>query len=271
MKTSSANPRWVSLILFVLVLSFYLYTLLPSLAWVDGMKHQQEVISGQSLTLAEFPDSLFASDPFPFARLGVAAWDHPLYVIVGHTIIQLLPGVDSLWLVNLFSAVSGAATIAVFFRLCHVHTQSLAASLVASLFLAVSHTYWFHAVTPETYQPFSFLLLSSVYLFDKHERTGQKSALIASLFVLGLAGSIHLLTFFAFPSAALYFLISGRLRRPGDIHPRRLVAPGLAFLAGFSVYLIQLFRMLRTFPIAMVMGPVAGSFFVRDALVTTTL
>ncbi|MBI3761429.1 MAG: hypothetical protein HY260_06140 [Chloroflexi bacterium] len=29
--------------------------------------------------------------------------------------------------------------------------------------------------------------------------------------------------------------------------------------------------MLRTFPIAMVIGPVAGSFFVRDALVTTTL
>ncbi|HEC22737.1 MAG TPA: hypothetical protein ENI95_07455, partial [Chloroflexi bacterium] len=83
----SGGTYRVSLILFALVLGFYLYTLQPSLSWGDGTRLQREVITGESFILAELVDVQFAPDPFPFAKLGVAAWDHPLYVILGHSLV----------------------------------------------------------------------------------------------------------------------------------------------------------------------------------------
>jgi hypothetical protein len=267
----AAKTRLVALGLFTLVLAFYLYTLQPSLSWGDGTRLQREAISSESFILAELVDVEFAPDPFPFARLGVAAWDHPLYVIVGHLLVRALPGVDALWLVNLLSAVFGAATIAVLFWLCYANTYSLLASLFAALSLTVSHTFWFHAATPEVYTLFTFLLLLSLQLYDRYERTGRRFALVASFFVLGLGASNHVLTFFAGPAAVLYYLLSGGFKRETGLKLRWLWLPGLAFLAGFSPYLIQFARMLRTFPVSQVMGPVVGSTFLRGLMGTTPL
>ena len=71
----------ITALIFISVLGFYFYTLQPSLAWGDGMKVQLETITGESFIQSVLPDDLFANDPFPFAKVGIAAWDHPLYVI----------------------------------------------------------------------------------------------------------------------------------------------------------------------------------------------
>lgn len=117
----------------------------------DGTKLQSEAVSGESFVLAEMSPDEFSPDPYIFARVGVAAWDHPLYIVGGYLLVKTLPSVDPLWLVNLISAIFGAASVALVFQLCFQLTRSYRASLYASFSLAVSHTFWWHSSTPEVY------------------------------------------------------------------------------------------------------------------------
>lgn len=254
--------RGMTLLVFILTAIFYIYTLLPSLAWGDGSKLQSEAISGESFVLAEMKAGEFSPDPYIFAKVGVAAWDHPLYIITGHLLVETFPHVDPLWLVNLVSAVFGAASVTLVFLLCYQFTGSLLASGYAGLSLAVSHTFWWHSSTPEVYTLFTFLLLVSIYFFDQFERTGRQGLLTGSAFFLGLAASDHILAFLAIPALVLYHLFSNGVRPLRPVNIRQIVYPSLGFLTGFSIYLIQFIRMFRNFHLRDLMGPVVGSTFI---------
>ncbi|MEW6406566.1 MAG: DUF2723 domain-containing protein, partial [Chloroflexota bacterium] len=263
------TKRLVPLLIFALTLIFYSFTLMPSLSWGDGTKLQGDAIMGESFILAEMPASEFRPDPYPFAKVGVAAWDHPLYIMLGHTLVRALPFVDSLWLVNFISAVFGAAAVMLVFILCQSYTGSILASGYASFSLAVSHTFWWNSSTPEVYTIFVFLLLMSLYLFEHYERTSHHASLFLSGFFLGLAASDHLLAFLAFPALALYFVLSKVYRRFSFSGPRELALPGLGFLAGFLIYIIQFLRVSRSIPVDQIMGPVVGSTFLSQLLKLT--
>ncbi len=258
------NKKLTALLVFVLTAIFYIYTLLPSLAWGDGAKLQSEAISGESFTLAEMNPDEFSSDPFIFSKVGVAAWDHPLYIILGHGLVQALPFVDSLWLVNLISALFGAASVVLVFLISYRFTMSLLASGYAGFSLAVSHTFWWHSSTPEVYTLFVFLLLVSFYFFDKFERTERYIFLFYCAFFLGLAASNHILAFLAVPALGLHFLFARSYRnfRLSDL--RKLTFPILGFFPGFSIYIIQFFRMSTDFSLNEIMGPVVGSTFLSQ-------
>ncbi len=255
--------------LFALTTGFYLFTLQPSLAWGDGTKLQLEAITGESFFLSALPGNPFAHDPYPFAKLGVAAWDHPLYVMLGHTVVRLVPGMHTPWLVNLLSAVFGAGALGVLFLISLEYTRSLPAALLAALAVGVSHTFWFHSVTPEVYTLFAFLLLLSLYLFGRYEATGRFAPLVFSLFCFGLAAANHLLALLAVPAFALYWSWTARPRRSLALTPPRLALLAMAFLAGYAPFLFQLIRMLRVFTIAETLGPVIGSVFLQELLSTT--
>jgi len=252
------------LLVFVLTTIFYIYTLLPSLAWGDGVKLQSEAIAGESFVIAEMPPSEFSADPFIFAKVGVAAWDHPLYIMLGHLLVKALPFIDALWLVNFISALFGAASVTLVFVLCYRFTESTLASGYAAFSLAVSHTFWWHSSTPEVYTLFVFLLLMSFTFFDQFERKGKYADLTYSGFFLGLAASTHLLAFLAIPALGLYFLLSKSYRRFNSLKVRTLLCPLIGFLAGFSIYIIQFARMLRNFPLDEIMGPVVGTTFLSQ-------
>ncbi len=255
-----------SVLCFLLSLLFYMLTLQPSLAWGDGIRLQREVITAESYIFAEMVDTPFAADPYPFARLGVAAWDHPLYVMLGHTLVRAMPGSRSLWLVNLISALFAAGTISLLYLLVVRHTRSHAASLLAAAALAVSHTFWWHAVTPEVYTLFTFLLLLAVYLLDSYEINGRFPALLAAAFVLGLGISNHLLAGLALLALPLYLLLAHRSPRSYIRRPVQLLWLLLAFLAGLLPYLVQFLRLLRTFPFREILGPAAGATFLQGSL-----
>lgn len=262
----------VSIGIFVAVLSFYLYTMQPSLAWGDGAKLQLEAVSGESFIFSDFPDEMFAHDPYPFAKLGVAAWDHPLYVVIGHSLVNLLPGVHALWLVNLLSAVFGAAAVLVFFRLLFEGTGHLWAAISAATMLAVSHTFWWHSSTPEVYTLFAFLLLMTIYFYAHFERSEDFRYLIASAFVLGLSTANHIMSFLAVPAIVFYWWLNRRQVTSQTLRQmslRRVLYLTIAFLAGISLLLIQAIRMLRVFPLSEIMGPVVGSVFISQLLSTS--
>ena len=255
------------------MLAFYILTLQPSLAWGDGGRLQQEVVTAESFILAEIAGPAlseveqvdFADDPLPFARLGVAAWDHPLYVMLGHTLLRALPAVYNLWLVNFISALFGAGAISLLFLLCARHTQSNSASLLAALALAVSHTFWWHAVTPEVYTLFAFLLLLAIYCFDTYEQNGRFIYLFASALALGLGIANHLLAGLAIPALILYLLLARKRRRDFPLKAVQIVWLIIGFLLGFAPYLLQLLRLLRTFSLAEVMGTAVGSTFLQGS------
>jgi hypothetical protein len=202
------DNRLNTFLVFILTTIFYIYTLLPSLAWGDGVKLQSEAIAGESFVIAEMTSDEFSPDPFIFSKVGVAAWDHPLYIVLGHLLVKAFPFIDSLWLVNLISAIFGAASVALLFLISYRFTHSLLASCYASFSLAVSHTFWWHSSTPEVYTLFVFLLLVSFTLFDQFEKTDRSIFLVSSAFFLGLAASSHILAFLAFPAVGLYYLLS---------------------------------------------------------------
>lgn len=258
------NKKLISFTIFTLTFIFYLFTLLPSLAWGDGVKLQSEAVAGESFVLAEMPPDEFTPDPYPFAKVGVAAWDHPLYIVAGHMLVRALPFVDPLWLINLISAIFGAASVTLLFLLIYCYTESMFASWYASLSLAVSHTFWWHSSTPEVYTLFVFLLLLSLYFFEKFESAGKQKYLIFSAFVLGLAASTHILAFLAFPAIGLYYLFSRKYRDFHISQSKQLILPALGFLFGFSLYLVQFVRMSSNFPLDKIMGPVVGSTFLTQ-------
>jgi hypothetical protein len=259
----------LAFIILLLVFAFYSFTLQPSLSWGDGTRLQREAITGESFILAEMVNVEFAPDPLPLAKVGVAAWDHPLYIALGHALVQLFPSIDSLWLVNIISALFGAASIALLYLLCYSNTRSMVAALIGAFSLAVSHTFWWHSVTPEVYTLFSFLLLLSLFFFDKYQRGHLLNNLLIGSFILGLAVSDHLLALLALPSILLYYLFSMKTRQHYVIRYKPFLMAGLAFLAGFSFYAIQFIRMLRTFPLSEIMGPVVGTPFLNSLIATT--
>lgn len=269
------KPSRLAIALFLSSLLFYTITLQPSLAWGDGIRLQREAITAESFIFAEMVDVTFAPDPWPFARLGVAAWDHPLYVIIGHLLVQSLPALDALWLVNVVSALFGAATVTLLFTWCYRRLNSLLAALFAACALGVSHTFWWHAVTPEVYTLFTCLLLATILLYERYEETSRSRYLHGAAFTLGLGAANHLLALLVLGAWVLIRL--GQWRSAGweigdwrsHINLQSLISSLFYFLLGFSPYLIQLLRLLRTFPLSEVLGPAVGATFLQGSLALT--
>lgn len=253
----------IAALVFLLTTSFYVFTLSPSLAWGDGVKLQTEAITGESFVLAEMPAQNFSSDPYPFSKVGVAAWDHPLYIVLGYFLVNTFPFVNSLWLVNLVSALFGAASVTCVFLIAHRLTNSMAASSYAAFALAVSHTFWWHSSTPEVYTLFTFLLLVSYIFFDRYEESKQDKFLIGGAFVLGLAASNHILAFLAAPSFILYIFISKQFPRFKNENVKKSLLILLGFLGGFLLYIIQFIRVSETLSLGKTVGPALGSTFLN--------
>ena len=268
---TTISLKALTALLFVLVLGFYLFTMQPSLAWGDGAKLQLEAITGESFIFSDFPEETFAHDPYPFAKLGVAAWDHPLYIVIGYTLTRALPGVSALWLVNLMSVTFGAGAVVLLFRLLIEGTGSLWASAGAALMLAVSHTFWWHSSTPEVYTLFAFLLLLTLYLYIRFERDDDFRFLVASAFMLGLSAANHIMSFLALPALVLYWWLDRDRKFLHKMNLQRVLILGASFFSGVLLLLVQAIRMLRIFPLSEIMGPVVGSVFINQLLSTTVL
>lgn len=249
--------------IFVSTLVFYVCTLQPSLSWGDGVRLQREAVTGESFVLTEMTSREFAHDPFPFAKLGVAAWDHPLYIVMAHSLVHATApfGANPLWMVNLLSAVFGAATIAAVFYLGARLAGSLRAAGLGALFLTVSHTFWWHAVTPEVYTLHTFLLILGLALLMRAWESGQTKLYCASAFVFGVAATNHYLTVLIAPALITTFVWHRAKVSVDPLTVRRALCISFSCLLGSSLILVQALRMLNTFTLSELAGPLVGSDF----------
>lgn len=244
--------------LLVLAFCFYVYTLSPSVSWADGARLQYEAIRGESFYMYVVGNPALEQDPTPFARLGIAAWDHPLWVMITHAFTLLSLG-DLSYRVNIVSAVFGALTVMAFFFFASDMTGSLSAAAVASVVLAVSHAFWFHAVTPEVYTLNTLLLVLVMHAAHRFVVRSRFRDLALAVFLAGVGISNHLLMLLTLPALALLAFRFRGIRR--WYYPLVLLA---ALAAGSLVYLIQATRMVRVFPLTTLATAAVGFPFASE-------
>lgn len=193
----------------------YALTCAPGVLWQDSAMFQYRVyhldVSGkQGLPLA-----------------------HPLYILLARAFCCLPLG-EFAFRVNLFSALCGAAALAFAMDLLWSVTGSRRAAFAGTTVLAVSHTFWTHAVLAEVYDLYAVGLLAELWLLERFMRRNRLAWLAAALMVNGLNLSNHLLAILHWPAYAglvVWLILRGRMRR------RQVPWLAVALLVGCAPYL----------------------------------
>jgi hypothetical protein len=160
-------------------------------------------------------------------EIGHAAESHPLYVLLGRAFAALPLGGDLAHRLNLFSALCAALAVGAMFLLCGEAGKSVFGAACASVALALSHTFWLHAVLTEVYALHLLLLLSALACLLRWDRTGRHRYLYLSALLFGAGLANHILTAWALPGVA-YFVLSGC--RGFSPHPGSRCSPPLSHL-----------------------------------------
>jgi hypothetical protein len=138
-----APRRLAPLLLFFLVLLFYVLALAPTVVWSDSAHMQRMAAQG-----------LIDRD-----GAGRPVW------FLAARLMLFLPVGDPAYRLNLLSALSAAAAVALTHHAARAAGISRRGALAAALALAVSHTFWQHAVRAEVYATFIALLALQVWLW----------------------------------------------------------------------------------------------------------
>jgi len=158
---------------------------------------------------------------------------HPLYILLAKA-FSMLPLGSIAFRVNLFSAVCGAACLGFAIDLLLSLTRSRTAAIAGTALLAVSHTFWTHAVIAEVYELYALGLLAELWLLERFFTRSQARWLILALFINGLNTSNHLLALLHAPAYAGIVIWALRDER---IRAKQLLALPTAFLLGSGPYL----------------------------------
>ena len=195
----------------------YLATLAPAVLWQDSGMFQVRVWQSDQL-----------------GQLGLAL-SHPLYIVLAKYFTSLIPG-DFAWRVNLFSAICSAGAIGLLFATIRRLSRSNWTALLTAVLLAVSHTFWTHAVIAEVYGLYALLLALEMYLFVRYCQAQSKRPawwLLALMLINGLSVSNHLLALLHLPAYGIYTLLQIRAKR---LPFRFLFLMALAWIIGAGLY-----------------------------------
>ncbi len=249
----------IGLILFGFVLLFYLATLAPSLNWADGARIQLDIMLGGSTYWYFEGATHIPTDGLPFDRLGAAAWDHPLYVMIGRLFVTL-PWGEPEYRINLMSAIAGAVAIFLLYRFGLFLTDSVWGAMAGALALTVAHTFWFHAVTTEVYTLNVTFMVGLLWLTLLWSQTFAWRYLAFFALLAGLGMANHLMLGLTVLIAVIFMLAVSVVQKEGDgyslswerwrimwqsrpIRPFLIIV--LSFLIGFAPWWIQFLRTLQ--------------------------
>ncbi len=133
--------------------------------------------------------------------LGLAL-SHPLYHIIG-IVVKQIPLGEFAYRINLISAVAAAFTIANLFLLMQIWLGNSLTALITAAALALSHTFWRHAVIAETYTLYTALFSVELLMLLQYFKKRQ----IAYLYLLGLCNGLAVANhMFAIISFACYLV-----------------------------------------------------------------
>lgn len=123
-------------------------------------------------------------------NLGIAL-SHPLYILIG-MVAKLIPVGELAWRVNMISAVFGSIAVANLFLLMRLWLGRSWPALVGAVSLAVSWTFWQHAVIAEVYTLYAAQLFTELLVLLQYVRTRRVGWLCLLGFLNGLSVANHL-------------------------------------------------------------------------------
>jgi hypothetical protein len=199
---------------FIIAGGLYVATCAPGLLWQDSGMYQYRIwhndIEG---------------------RLGLAL-SHPLYHIIGIGVKQIPLG-EFAYRINLISAIAAAFTVANLFLLIRIWLGKSLPALLTAITLAVSHTFWRHAVIAETYTLYTALFTAELLMLVQYYKKRQ----IAYLYLLGLCNGLaianHML---AVISCVCYLVFCIILLKHKHIKPKHLRNIALMWIIGAAPY-----------------------------------
>src|ERR1043166_3692315 len=200
---------------FIASLALYAITCAPGVVWQDSAVFQMRV--------AQFD---------LHSNLGLAL-AHPLYIVFCK-LFTFLPFGSQAHRVNLFSGFCAAACLAILTDVLLNITRNRLASLIAVALLAVSHTFWKHAVLAEVMTLYGLGLAAELWLVERFIARKQTAFLVMAFFANGLGASNHLLAILHLPA---YGALVSCLMVRSQLRWGTALQCAAAYLAGLSPYL----------------------------------
>jgi hypothetical protein len=201
---------WTAILVSLTALVVYVRTAAPSIVWGDSPE----------LTAAAY-------------NLGVAhPPGYPLYMLLGHLFIRLVPFGDAAFRMNLFSAVCAAAAVGVVYLVALRLVRRSGVAAAAALAFAFGRTFWGQAVLAEVYALHALWMAVVVLLALEWERKGETRWLRWAALAYGLSFTHHLMSVLLLP-ALVYLGFSSR-RRGDFLRELRWTLP--LFLAPLLLY-----------------------------------
>jgi len=185
-KVNNLKESYIAV--FLIAGALYVATCAPGLLWQDSGMYQYRIwhndIEG---------------------RLGLAL-SHPLYHIIGIGVKQIPLG-EFAHRINLISAVAAAFAIANLFLLMRIWLDKLLPALITAVCLALSHTFWRHAVIAETYTLYTALFSAELLMLLQYFKTRRTEYLYFLGLCNGLAIANHMFAVIAFACYLVYCII----------------------------------------------------------------
>jgi hypothetical protein len=164
-------------------------------------------------------------------RLGLAL-SHPLYHIIGIG-VKHIPLGEFAYRINLISAVTAAFTIANLFLLMRIWLGKSLPALLTAIVMALSHTFWRHAVIAETYTLYTALFSAELLMLLQYFKKRQVVYLYLLGLCNGLAAANHMFAIIAFACYLVFCIILLKRKHIKLRHFRNIV---LLWIAGAAPY-----------------------------------
>lgn len=185
--------------------------------------------------LFTMPASVYTGDS---GEIATAVWSwgvahptgFPTYIILAKLFSYLLPCFEFAYRLNIFSALTGAATIGIVFFIFQKLKINYWASVAAALSLAFGFSFWNHATLIETYGITAFFFSLEILFLLLFFETGKYRYGYFMAVAGGLGAGAHL-TFFLFAPFALIYAVLKILRKEFKFSLKKIIPPFLIFLA----------------------------------------
>ena len=154
---------------------------------------------------------------------------YPIYLLLAHP-FTWLPVESVAYRVNLFSALMGAVAVALTYVGGRLLTDRRLPALIGAAALAVSTTFWSHAVIAEVYSAGAAFLAAVLVLVLSWRRSGRAGYLVFAGLLGGLSFGVHMTVVLAAPAIVIYLLLTARR------NPRAWIAASSGALLGAILF-----------------------------------
>jgi hypothetical protein len=131
---------------------------------------------------------------------------HPLYIMMG-VALKRIPLGELFYRLNLLSAVLGAVAVANLFLLLRLWLGRVLPAVIGAVTLAVSWTFWWHAVVAEIYTLYAAQMLGELIFLLQYVRTKKIGHLYLLGFLNGLSVANHMWAIFGLACYGVFVLV----------------------------------------------------------------